>query len=109
MDWVSSDARVGTSYEDLEALYQERCLGKSGPWPDQAAMAEHLPFLRDLVEKTNAKQVIEIGVNTGQSTIAFLVGLQATGGKLWSCDVEKPKEPIKSVLDVSCRQDSFIH
>lgn len=99
MEWASSDARVGTSLEDMESFYQDRCEGKDGPWPDQAAMAEHLPFLRDLVEKTYAQQVIEIGVNTGQSTIAFLVGLQATGGKLWSCDIEEPKEPIKSVLD----------
>lgn len=82
---------------DLEDLYQERCKGRNGKWPDQAAMAEHLPFLRDLVEKTDAQQVIEVGVHTGQSTIAFLVGLQKTGGKLWSCDVEGPKEPIKSL------------
>lgn len=86
---------------DLEKLYQERCKGKDGKWPNQAAMAEHLPLLRDLVEKIDAQQVIEIGVHTGQSTVAFLVGLQKTGGRLWSCDVELPKEPIRSVLEVN--------
>ncbi len=53
---------------------------------------EHLQTLRDLVVEIDAKKVIELGVGiTAPSTIAWLAGLEQTGGHLWSVDVlEQP-------------------
>lgn len=48
---------------------------------------EHLPTLRDLVVKLDARKVIELGVRTGVSTVAWLTGLQDTDGHLWCVDV----------------------
>lgn len=47
-------------------------------------MRHHLPYLRS-VAKGN---ILEIGVRSGASTSAFLVGLEGTGtGRLWSVDI----------------------
>lgn len=46
-----------------------------------------------LVLETNAQQIIELGVRTGVSTCAWLAGLEKTGGKLWSCDIDKHSAP----------------
>lgn len=50
-------------------------------------MSAHMQRLRDEVVRTNAQQVIELGVRSGVSTVALLTGLDETGGSLWSCDV----------------------
>lgn len=47
----------------------------------------HLGRLRDLVVELDARQVVELGVRTGRSTVALLAGVEATDGRLWSCDV----------------------
>lgn len=47
---------------------------------------EHLVTLYNLVKSLNAKLVLELGVNTGESTIALLEAVAATGGKLVSVD-----------------------
>lgn len=47
----------------------------------------HVPMLRDLVVETSARQVIELGVRSGVSTVALLAGLEQTDGRLWSCDI----------------------
>jgi len=49
---------------------------------------EHLPRLRSLVEKSNAQHVVELGARSGQSTVAWLSGLQATQGRLTSVDLD---------------------
>lgn len=80
----------------IDDLYKQRCLGLTSP---NSAMAKHLSFLKQLVIEHSAKQVVEIGVCTGQSTIAFLAGLQETGGELWSVDIEMPRPPINQYLN----------
>lgn len=54
---------------------------------------EHLPRMVALVHATNAQHVIELGTRTGVSTIAWLYGLEATGGRLTSVDLDG-KPPI---------------
>lgn len=51
---------------------------------------EHLPTLRRAVLELGATRVIELGVRSGVSTIAWLYGLEETGGHLWSVDLERP-------------------
>ena len=48
----------------------------------------HLPRFVDLVVETNAQHVIELGTRTGVSTIAWLCGLEQTGGVLTSIDID---------------------
>jgi len=71
---------------DIQELFKER--GKH----TETDMYHHLPYLRQVVINLKAKQVIELGVRTGESTVAFLAGLAETGGKLWSCDIQSPLE-----------------
>jgi len=63
-----------------------------------SGMQGHMDFLRELVVQVNAQQVVELGVWTGNSTIAFLAGLEETGGKLWSVDKEAPQTDAASLL-----------
>lgn len=53
----------------------------------------HLKFMRDTVASEAADVVVELGARSGYSTIALLAGLEATGGKLWSVDIETPQWP----------------
>lgn len=50
----------------------------------------HLDTLYGCTVSLNASSVIELGVQSGQSTSAFLRGVSKTGGKLWSCDINEP-------------------
>jgi len=47
---------------------------------------QHLVTLHDLVTSIRAQLVLELGVNTGESTIALLEAVHATGGMLISVD-----------------------
>ena len=49
---------------------------------------EHLPTFYSLVQRLDAKHVIELGTRSGVSTIAWLHALNATGGRLTSVDVD---------------------
>lgn len=49
---------------------------------------QHLVALYNLVTSMKAKTVIELGVNTGESTIAFLEAVAATDGLLTSVDIQ---------------------
>jgi cephalosporin hydroxylase len=49
---------------------------------------EHLHTFVDTVLTMEATTVIELGTRTGVSTIAWLHGLQQTGGHLWSVDLD---------------------
>jgi predicted O-methyltransferase YrrM/GT2 family glycosyltransferase len=51
-------------------------------------ISEHLPTFLELVLKSEAQTVIELGVRTGVSTIAWLYGLSFTGGHLYSVDID---------------------
>lgn len=68
--------------DPLEGLYG-RLICEEG-----SDIAEHLPRLRDLVVETDAQTVVEIGVGSGRSTTALLLGCGETGGRLWSVDVK---------------------
>jgi len=48
----------------------------------------HLPTFVRVVEELNAEHVIELGTRTGVSTIAWLYGLEKTGGRLTSVDID---------------------
>lgn len=49
---------------------------------------QHLVTLHGLVTSIAAKTVIELGVNTGESTIALLEAVEATQGQLYSVDIQ---------------------
>ena len=59
----------------------------SATWSD---IYEHLPTLVDLTLELDARTVIELGVRTGNSTAAWLWGVEQTDGLVWSCDVAEP-------------------
>lgn len=71
----------------IAALYQTNCDRESD-------IFEHLPTFVELVQTLNATTVIELGVRTGVSTTAWLHGLDATNGHLWSVDVDMPPPDI---------------
>lgn len=50
---------------------------------------EHLPTLYALALGLKAKTVIELGVNTGESTVALLEAVHATDGILTSVDIQE--------------------
>jgi len=50
---------------------------------------QHLETLYNLVTSIQAKTVIECGVNTGESTVALLEAVHATGGILISVDIQE--------------------
>ncbi len=53
-------------------------------WPSD--IVDHLEYFVDTCLELDAKKVIELGVRTGNSTVAWLHGLDQTGGHLWSVD-----------------------
>ena len=52
----------------------------------------HLPLFVSLVQALDAKTVIELGTRGGVSTIAWLYGVEATGGHVWSVDIDPAPE-----------------
>lgn len=50
---------------------------------------QHLVTLHNLVTALGAKTVIELGVNTGESTVALLEAVHATEGTLISVDIQE--------------------
>lgn len=48
---------------------------------------DHLPTFRQLVVDLDAVRVCELGVRGGVSTVAWLMGLEQTDGRLWGVDV----------------------
>lgn len=51
-------------------------------------ICDYLPLLYNLTVLLNAKLVIELGMRDGNSSSAFLYGIEKTGGRLWSCDLD---------------------
>lgn len=47
---------------------------------------ENAMFLRDLIQKQNVQQLLEIGSANGYSTINFAIELEKTGGKITSIE-----------------------
>jgi predicted O-methyltransferase YrrM len=50
---------------------------------------EHLPVFVNMVKRLPATRVIELGVRSGVSTVAWLYALRGCG-QLWSVDVNRP-------------------
>ena len=65
----------------LAADYHQLCLQPSDIYL-------HLPRMVMLVEELDAQHVIELGTRTGVSTVAWLYGLEKTGGRLTSVDID---------------------
>jgi hypothetical protein len=61
----------------IDEIYRERCEKKTD-------INEHLPVLRELAERPEVKQVVELGVRDGNSSVAFL----AAGKPLVGVDLE---------------------
>lgn len=59
-------------------------------WSD---IGGHMPFLRETAASYAEPVIIELGVRSGQSTSAFLAGVQGNGGHLWSADCDQPQVP----------------
>lgn len=98
---------------NLAPHYWQRVLGDR-KYPND--MISFMDELNDRAQSFINPQIIEIGVNTGQSTIAFLFGLEGRDGKLWSCDIEMPKPPIIQFLGhpqwdfvLGCSTDEIVH
>lgn len=72
----------------MDALYRHMCHTASD-------INEHLEFMHDLCVSENAQQVVELGVRTGVSTVAFLHAMDITGGHVWSCDIQPPQVPAE--------------
>jgi len=49
----------------------------------------HLKHLYQLVTTRSSDAIVELGVRGGVSTIAWLAGLQITGGRLWAIDLNE--------------------
>lgn len=52
---------------------------------------EHLPAL--FAAASTADTVIEIGVGSYRSTVALLAGVEASGGQLWSAEIDLLEQP----------------
>ena len=50
---------------------------------------DHLPLLKRMVEQFDAQHVVELGARSGLSTVAWLSGLESTGGRLTSVDIDE--------------------
>ena len=48
----------------------------------------HVRYMSALAVSMNAQKVVELGVRWGTSTVAWLHGLEQTGGRLWSIDID---------------------
>jgi len=60
---------------------------KRGPWMANVAML-HGRLLRILTEAVNAKNVVEIGTSNGYSALWICLGLQTTGGRLITHEID---------------------
>jgi len=67
----------------FQAEYEARLLENSD-------IVLHMPAL---YEAAGGRQVIELGVRSGNSTAAFLAAQETSGGHLWSVDVDWPHVP----------------
>lgn len=70
----------------MDDLYRHLCTRPSD-------INEHLEYMHDLCVLRDATQVVELGVRTGVSTVAFLAAMDVTDGQVWSCDIAHPQVP----------------
>ncbi len=77
--------------------YQRRCNANGD-------IHQHLPTLFDYASQPDVS-IIELGVRDGDSTTAFLAGIEIGGGTLWSCDTVAPK--FLKAYQEACPQWTF--
>ena len=70
---------------DLMTEYHRRCLADSD-------IREYLPLLHGYARLYPGARILEVGVRSGNSTVAFLAAAQAGGGHVWSVDIEDVRE-----------------
>jgi predicted O-methyltransferase YrrM/GT2 family glycosyltransferase len=82
------------AYENIWKTYADQQLRNAYDYLCNADsdIREHLPTFVSLCEELEAKKVIELGVRSGVSTIAWLYGVSKTDGHLWSVDIN-PQPP----------------
>lgn len=56
-------------------------------------LGEHRERLHDLAVEVNARQMIELGVRGGVSTVSLVAAAERTGGRVWSCDMAPHTAP----------------
>ncbi len=56
-------------------------------------IVQHLPGLHNEVLIRSKPVVVELGVRTGNSTVALLAAVEKSGGKMYSVDFRTPKLP----------------
>jgi len=59
-------------------------LDRLSRWSD---IQEYLPFLYEQARSRPGCRVLEFGTRKGNSTLAFLAGVEESGGHVWSCDI----------------------
>jgi hypothetical protein len=79
VDGPMSAALRCAGMDDLELAYRTLL-------EQESDIRWHLPLLHDLTCELDAQGVIELGVRSGISSVAFLWALRQTGGHLWSVD-----------------------
>jgi predicted O-methyltransferase YrrM len=72
---------------------EKRILGVMAEAENNGALFSNVPasdgrILRILTETSNAKNVVEIGTSTGISGLWFLMGLEKTGGRLHTFEID---------------------
>jgi predicted O-methyltransferase YrrM len=78
-EWRAEDTAALHRHRELEDDYAARLV----PWSD---VQEQAPLLRAAARRYAAPAVAELGTRTGESTAAFLAGVSASGGHVWSVD-----------------------
>lgn len=56
----------------------------------------HMDRIRELVIAQDAKTVVELGIRFGMSAVAWLAGVEATGGHLWAVDLDEAPEHVSA-------------
>jgi predicted O-methyltransferase YrrM len=66
---------------DMLGEYHRRCRAASD-------IREYLPLLHGYARLYNGVRILEVGVRSGNSTVAFLSAAQIMGGHVWSVDID---------------------
>ena len=87
LDSRPSSARGGPAVTppDLMAEYRRRC-------DTDSDIREYLPLLHGYARLYPGVKVLEVGVRSGNSTVAFLAAALFAGGHVWSVDIEDVRD-----------------
>lgn len=61
-------------------------------------ISEHMPRLKAFAELTQARNIVELGVRSGNSTLAFLIALRVTVSHLYSVDIDPIEGDLKQFV-----------